>query len=597
MKCKTPHAFYPCFARFLGVILICCLIFTAGASAQKSDDYLLEIRPVTGDQQGASLLRQLKYDSKHKDSAAVTRELNHVIRKLYKKSYLSASIDSIGCHDQVCVARVHVGNAFQWARLKKGNMEEDVLSKTGYRDRIYNQSRFNYSQFTAFTEKILTYYENNGYPFASLKLDSIEFKEDGLFAVLQLEKNKRIVIDSIRIYGDATVADRYLYNYLGIKPKAPYDEANIAAISTRLDELSFVQEERSNQVVFTETETYINLFLKKKKASKFNGIIGILQEENTGRVQLTGDVKLNLQNTFRRGEEIDLNWRGLPNSSQDLKLQFNYPYLFNTPFGVDVDFRLYRRDTIYLDIISLFGIQYIFNSTNYLKVFVNNHSSSLLSTSQYAEATVLPPVLDFTSNLFGSELRLEAVDYRLNPTRGVVVMIGGEGGTKNIRRNANIPEELYEDVPQSSTLLKGHLELDYYLRLSRRNVLLFRNKSEMVRNEQLLLNELYRIGGLKSLRGFDEESIFASAYSVFTFEYRFLLDKNSYLNLFFDRGYYEQNIVQRDALVDRPFGFGAGTTFETNAGIFSVSYALGSQLGNPVDFRSAKIHFGFVNYF
>jgi hypothetical protein len=44
-------------------------------------------------------------------------------------------------------------------------------------------------------------------------------------------------------------------------------------------------------------------------------------------------------------------------------------------------------------------------------------------------------------------------------------------------------------------------------------------------------------------------------------------------------------------------GFGAGLTFETKAGIFGLSYAVGKQNSNPLDFRSSKIHFGYVNIF
>jgi len=58
----------------------------------------------------------------------------------------------------------------------------------------------------------------------------------------------------------------------------------------------------------------------------------------------------------------------------------------------------------------------------------------------------------------------------------------------------------------------------------------------------------------------------------------------------------ENRSVEND-LRDQPFGFGAGMTFETRAGIFGISYALGRQLNNPIDFRTGKIHFGYVSLF
>ena len=113
-------------------------------------------------------------------------------------------------------------------------------------------------------------------------------------------------------------------------------------------------------------------------------------------------------------------------------------------------------------------------------------------------------------------------------------------------------------------------------------------------NEALFDNELFRIGGIKTIRGFDEESIFASSYIIGTLEYRFILDKNSSIYAFSDGGYYEKT---NSTINDTPIGFGVGMNFQTGAGIFSINYAVGKQFDNPIDFRASKIHFGFVNFF
>lgn len=109
-------------------------------------------------------------------------------------------------------------------------------------------------------------------------------------------------------------------------------------------------------------------------------------------------------------------------------------------------------------------------------------------------------------------------------------------------------------------------------------------------------NELFRIGGLKSLRGFDEESIHATGFAIFTLEYRYLLEENSYLYLF-GEGAYVENVSRNISEYDTPYGFGAGISFQIKAGIFSLSYALGSQKQNPIDVKGGKVHFGIVNYF
>ena len=114
--------------------------------------------------------------------------------------------------------------------------------------------------------------------------------------------------------------------------------------------------------------------------------------------------------------------------------------------------------------------------------------------------------------------------------------------------------------------------------------------------QNIYQNEQFRIGGNRILRGFDEESIFATNYGVLTTELRFLIGLNSYLYAFGDFGYVE-NITTERREFDRPIGMGAGITFETKVGLFGFSLAVGRQQGNPFDFRSVKTHFGYVSLF
>src|SRR5690606_25384173 len=140
------------------------------------------------------------------------------------------------------------------------------------------------------------------------------------------------------------------------------------------------------------------------------------------------------------------------------------------------------------------------------------------------------------------------------------------------------------------------LNIGTYIPLGNRSTFLVRARGAYLLNENMFRNEIYRIGGLKTLRGFNEQSIFASAYVVGTAEYRFILEENSNVFVFFDQAIYEDRTDEK-TLSDTPFGFGAGINFETNAGIFSLTYALGKQLENPVEIRSGKIHFGFISFF
>lgn len=534
--------------------------------------------------------------SKYINLSALKSEINQVINQLNSKAYLTASLDSILVDSTKYTAYLHLGDQFKWSYLKPVNIDEEVLSKIGFRDKVFNNKPFNQRQLANFLNETINHYENNGFPFASLSFDSVQIEGNTFKGNLILNKHHRYKVDSVLIYGTATISQRYIQNYIRIKHGDSYNEALIKNISTRIKELSFVEEKQPFKVVFNETESKIILDLKKKQASRFNGILGIQPNNETGKLRLTGDVKLNLLNSFKKGEEIVFNWRSIQENTQDLNTGFSYPFVLNTPFGLDYNFKLYKRDTTFIDVFNKIGVRYILKGNNYFSVFYQNKSSSLLSTKNFASLTVLPDYADISSQLYGIGVYFAKLDYNLNPRKGFSIAAEGAVGTKNIKKNNAIKESLYDGIKLNSSLYNTTSILDYYIPLKKRSVIKLSSKNGLTLNESLFDNELIRIGGLFTLRGFDEESIFANFYSIATLEYRYILEQNSFLYLFFDGAYYEKDNV-KGYISDRPIGFGAGMSFDTKAGIFSISYALGKQFDNPILFRSAKIHFGFINYF
>lgn len=507
-----------------------------------------------------------------------------------------ASLDSIAIDSNYYNAFFKLGKTFKWSTLSNQNIDEEILSKIGFRDKLYNSKPFNQKQLSNLYKKVIIHYENHGYPFASIKLDSISLEEDKLKAQLYIEKNKLYKIDSVLIKGNATISDQYIKNYIGIKDGDLYSEQALRKISNKLKELPFVIEEQRWKMIFNEEESKLFLYLKKKQASRFDGVLGVLPDDETGKLRLTGDVKLNLINSFRGGERISFNWRAIQENTQDLKFDLLYPFLFNTPFGLDYNFKLYKRDTTFIDVGNKIGVRYLLKGNNYFSVFFHNKSSNLLSKANLATLTVLPSYADVSTQLYGIGIYNENLDYSLNPRKGYRIDFNGSLGNKRIKKNPEIDESLYQNINLKTNIYNTELNGEFYLPISKRSVIKFGTKNGYTFNENLFDNELLRIGGLLTLRGFDEESIFASLYSIETLEYRFILEQNSYLFAFFDRAYYESDTYD-DFVADRPFGFGAGMSFETKAGIFSISYAVGKQFDNPILFRSAKIHFGFVNFF
>jgi hemolysin activation/secretion protein len=308
-------------------------------------------------------------------------------------------------------------------------------------------------------------------------------------------------------------------------------------------------------------------------------------------------VRLALLNSLGRGELFDINWRRLQEETQDLKAKANFPFLFNTPFGIDYQIKLYKKDTTYIETNQNIGIQYSLTGTDYFKVYANPKTSSLLSTKGLESLTVLPPYADISATIYGIGYRTERLDYRFNPRKGYSLTVSAGAGNRRIKKNSKLNPSLYDSLKVVSAQYNSDFEGAVYLPLIQRSAIKIGLQSAWQYNStKIFVNELFRFGGLKTLRGFDEESILASSYVIGTLEYRFIFEENSFINLFFDQGYYENKVPEK-SIYAHPFGFGAGISFQTKAGIFSLNYALGSQFGNPIFLRSGKIHFGIVNYF
>jgi hypothetical protein len=60
---------------------------------------------------------------------------------------------------------------------------------------------------------------------------------------------------------------------------------------------------------------------------------------------------------------------------------------------------------------------------------------------------------------------------------------------------------------------------------------------------------------------------------------------------------YIQTKFANNYIADKPYSVGLGMSFETKAGLFNISYAIGGRDSQRLQVRNSKIHFGYVNYF
>jgi len=189
---------------------------------------------------------------------------------------------------------------------------------------------------------------------------------------------------------------------------------------------------------------------------------------------------------------------------------------------------------------------------------------------------------------------------------GYNLILDGNIGQRKIIKNQKILNLFSDNINFSNSFdslklttyqFKISAIFSYYKSVSNNIVFKFSNNfAWKVSEASLYQNELFRLGGNKLLRGFDEESIFGDLYNISTAEIRLIIDKNSFLFSFFFY-IFVRNPLSQNSEWDNPYGFGVGINFDTKGGIIRLTTALGSQLDNPINFKDVKIHLGYISLF
>jgi len=593
------------------ILCICILLSASYGRAQQINNTLYQLQVHFVDKDSAFDPQPLKLQTAFAGRALCNTYILGLPLWLSSRGYPTASVDSIIETENVTTIHLFLGKRYQWIRLTPVGIEKNAIDESRYREKDFAGKLLNMQQLFSLQEKILNYYEKNGYPFAEVFLDSIRLEEDKMEALLKSRRGPLYHIDSTRVFGKVKISRKFLQHYLAIPNGSLYNKEKLEQVSKRMLELPYLQEVQHNDITMLGSGSILNLYLAPRRSSQANFLIGFLPNSSqTGKLQLTADVNLNLKNALSNGETILFTWQQLQAKSPRLNLGYQQPYIFNSSFGFDFMFDLFKKDSTFLQINALLGLQYLLSATQSGKIFVQWQNSFLLGTgvdtNQVKITKKLPPNIDVTAINVGLDYDWNKTDYRLNPRSGNEIRITAATGIKNIKKNneiLNIKDPsfnyagLYDSVKARSYQFRVKLSASHYFPVGKQATVKAAFNGGVFVSPSTFRNELFQIGGYKLLRGFSEESIYATQYAVLTAEYRYRLALNSFLFGFVDGGWV-RNKYQQVNLKNNFIGAGLGLAFETRFGLLNISYAAGKRNDVKFNIREAsKIHFGYVNYF
>jgi outer membrane protein assembly factor BamA len=525
------------------------------------------------------------------------------------KGYITGSVDSSEIDSSGASVHLFLGLQYKWAKINTLPKDEDILSAVRWPKSSFKNSGMDWNAVKNWQEQILTYLENNGYPFAKIVLDSITIQENQVEALLKIDRGYLYKLDSIRLWGNAKISKEFLQRYLELPDGSIFNKQKILDASKKIRQITYVEEEQPSSISFQATGSALNLYLKAKKNSQVNLLVGFLPNSNAGegkKFLITGEANILLRNALGAGETIGLNWQQLQIKSPRLNILYDHPFLFKSPLGLNYTMDMFRKDSTFLNINMQLGANYIVSGSQSAMVFVQRRQSILngIDTFRIKQMKRLPAEADVSSTNLGVSYNFNTTDYRFNPHKGNELMITVAAGKKKIKKNNQVLElkdpafdynQLYDTVKLNTYQFRFNGSAAHYFPVTKQTALKTGINAGFLQSGNYFLNELFQIGGYKLLRGFTEESEYVSQYIIGTLEYRYLIGVNSNFFVFVDGGW-AKNPVQ---LVSNHtyLGTGLGMAFETKAGIFNLAWAIGKRNDSELNLRQSKLHFGFVNYF
>ena len=515
----------------------------------------------------------LQYQSKHTSVASILEEQKKFEEKITHQGFFDwFLLEQKKVNDSSFLFKYHLGNRIKhtYIYIGKLSVEENSLLQLE-KDTLIVAT----NEVENFMQSKIALLEKKGYSLANIRLTNHRKFENKLICDLQLELNSKRNITSLVVMG----YDKFP---IGIKKaitrkakKAPFNQENLKQINETFDKLQFVNQLKYPEILFTTDSTKIFVYVEKSKPNKFDGFIGFSNDDKS-KLTFNGYLDLQLQNIFNTGEKFNLYWKNDGNRQTSFNIGTELPYIFKSPVGIKANLRIFKQDSTFQNTVTDLNLGYYFAYNT--KAFIGYQKT----TSVDIQNTNLLSMNDFTNTFLTSSF--EHLEINPNsfifPEKAKVFVKFGTG-------NRTISS-------QKKNQFFTQLDVNYCFNLNPKNSIFVRNQTFYLQSDDYVINELFRFGGINSIRGFNENSLQANAYTGIIAEYRYLLASNLYLHSITDFGYFQDKTSDSQ---DRLLGLGFGFGLFTKNGIFNLVYANGSTSEQTIKLSNSIVHVSFKTNF
>jgi hypothetical protein len=553
-------------------IILLFILFGLNCSAQN-----FHLQLIGSSDSENKVLDSLNYNSKHTNTKSIADEINLISEKLSKIGFIENQIlENAKENDSSYVAKFSLGKRINFIHIYIGRNPAiiNLISLDKTKDSII----LPYSEIESFLNQTLQKLEQKGFALAKLKLINIQRKNSSLYADLQFESEQQRKLNSIVVkFAESNKKNSFPDGHLTQMNRKyrniPFNQDIVRKIHNDFEKFSFVSQIKYPEILFTKDSTKVYVYLEKRKSNNFDGFIGFSNNDNN-KFTLNGYLDLTLENSLKAGEQFSLNWKSDGNNQKTFKASIDLPYLFKSPIGLKAQIYIFKQDSIFQNTETALDLGYFANyNTRIYLGYKSTESSDIQNTNNSTISDYNNSFL--TSNLEYTKLDFENLTFPKKSSLSLTMGIGK-------RTTSQFPETLGTN---KQTYININAMHNFYL--NKKNCININYQNYFLKSDTYIINELHRLGGINSIRGFAENSLQANFMTAIISEYRYIISRELFIHSILDYGYYQDDSLNNKGYL---LGIGLGMGLQTKNGLLKLVLANGNTKNQKIKFSSTIIN-------
>lgn len=520
-----------------------------------------------------------------------TSGLSRLQEAYFREGYLQASFEvtparavALGSADSTLTLYVFEGDIARFGRSSiKGLKVRDASSVLSFLG-ISESAKFAPRSLDARIEKLLASYDEEGYPFAQVWIDSLELDaaSNRVHVSLYVVEGHERRLGAVEVEGAARTRPDLVVRMSGLRPGEPYRGEMLRDAYLRLKSSGVFSEVEYPRLRVSPDGSGVDAVLivdETRRSNSFAGVLGYAAAGVEEKEQISGLVQLRMNNIGGTLKDLHVLWTNDGGGRSETRLEYRDRFFLGRMLMAGLSLEQVGQDTLY--------------TWQSLGVEAGRPAGRI-------GHNLVGFALGFNAdrNIFSEGALMRSWRYRASTTLSLVRGDAGRHTFADIetrftlarKKNHFRENEGVWSINQYIVEVEGEGSIGLMTTLS---LYLGAAYRALESDEAVIpLSEQFYVGGARTLRGYRENQFHGRRVGTTRTELRLGSTPRENLFLFFDTGYILQEpvagagsefVASRDVFKT---GYGFGLRTRSQVGVIGLSFGIGDE----VSLGQAKVH-------